>query len=183
MQILFLSLFMLSLTTLCLSVPPSQAKKQPRPAPKTIYVGQISANGEAGCLPLLDLSETVADHPHASLFQVDWTEESGSYSELGTVFYDRLRGTLEYICKGDHNAGYGLTGEYLSRAAVREHFVFARVSPTILTKAGAVARRDLVDMPTDAFNSLQKFGCPRQALRKRDLFFDVRNGVGRVRQR
>lgn len=137
--------------------------------PEAVYIGDININPDYGGMPLVDLAEVVSKHPRTRRFRVDWDESLGSYSEVGTALFDRRRATVEYFRRGDHNAGYGLTGACLRRAAVREHSLFTRVSPAILTRAGAAALS--ANGADVAFHALRRYGCGQKRLQYHRTWF------------
>jgi len=89
----------------------------------------------------------------------------GSYSEIGTLFYDRRRAILECICKGDYNAGSGMRGDWYRKNAVREHFLIRKVSPASIAKAAAAARQD--NSVVVAVEELTHFGGTQRTLTKK----------------
>jgi len=158
----------------CLGASTAKSAARGSHPPEAIYVGDISIAPSSGGLPLLDLAEFVAKHPHTRRFRVDWNEALGSYSEVGTALFDRRRATMEYFRKGDHNAGYGLTGVYLRRTAVREHSLFTRVSPAILTRAGTTTLS--ANGADVAFHALRRYGCGQKRLLYRRVWFSSATG-------
>jgi len=125
---------------ICLSGPPTNAGAAKQNPHRIVCFGPVSTGGGAGFLPLLDLSEILAKHPQSRFFRMSWNDGMGSYSEIGTLLYDRRRSILECICKGDYNAGSGMRGDYYRKNAVREHFLIRRVSPAIIAKAAGAAK-------------------------------------------
>lgn len=158
----------------CLGTSAAKSAARGSHPPQAIYVGDINISPDSGGLPLLDLAEVVAKYPHTRRFRVDWDEALGSYSEVGTALFDRRRATVEYFRKGDHNAGYGLTGAYLRRAAVREHSLFTRVSPAILTRAGTTTLS--ANGADVAFHALRRYGCGQKRLLCRRVWFSSATG-------
>ena len=162
------SILLIGLATLAAFGGPQTNAEAVRTTHGVITFGPISTEGGAGFLPLLDLSEMLAKHPQSRFFRIDWTDGVGSYSETGTLFYDRRRAMLECICKGDYNAGSGMRGDWYQKNAVREHFLIRRVSPANIAKAAAAARQD--NSVLVAVKELTHFGGTQRTLSYQGLY-------------
>jgi len=141
------------------SGPRQKLRHGPTPA---IVVGTFETSGGFGDILIPSLYKAAAKHSHSQRVQVNWDDGSGSYSEFGAAIYDPTRGTVEYFCRGDWNAGSGMAGDWYARNAVRQHFLFTGVNPAILKRAASASPNA---PPQNCFELLRRYGCGKKKLR------------------